>query len=103
MEFLLAFVVTILLATGGWIVWGARNALRGRAQRRHELELARERELTERKRLELRERELDDQMYRDFTTRRNGGIPPVISPMHRDPIHPGPIHPGPIHPDDDSG
>jgi hypothetical protein len=68
-------------------VWGARNALRGRAQRRHELEHARERELTERKRLELRERELDDQMYRDFTTRQNGGIPPVSSPTRLDPMH----------------
>lgn len=84
MEFLLAFVVTILLATGGWIAWGARNALRARAERRHELELARERELTERKRLELRERELDDQIYRDFATRQNGGIPPVISPLRSD-------------------
>jgi len=86
MEFLAAFVVTMLLATGGWIVWGARNALRARIERRHALEIARERELTERKRLELRERELDDQLYRDFTTRQNGGIPPVISPMHHDPM-----------------
>lgn len=84
MDFLLAFVVTIFLATGGWIVWGARNALRARAARRHELELARERELTERKRLELRERELADEVYRDFTTRQHGGIPPVSSPLRDD-------------------
>jgi len=82
-----AFVVTMLLATGGWIVWGARNALRARAERRLALEIARERELTEHKRLELRERELDDQMYRDFTTRQNGGIPPVSSPTRLDPMH----------------
>lgn len=84
MEFLLAFVLTMLLATGGWIVWGARNVLRARAARRHELELARERELTERKRLELREQELADEVYRDFVTRQNGGIPPVISPVRDD-------------------
>lgn len=84
MEFLLAFVLTILLATGGWIVWGVRNALHARTARRHELELARERELTERKRLELRERELADEVYRDFTTRQTGGIPPVISPVRDD-------------------
>lgn len=84
MEFLLAFVGTIVLATGGWIVWGARNVLRARGERRHALELARERELTERKRLELRERELADQVYRDFATRENGGIPPVSSPMRDD-------------------
>jgi hypothetical protein len=84
MEFLLAFVLTMLLATGGWIVWGARNALHARNRRRHEIELARERELTERKRLELRERELADEIYRDFTTRQNGGIPPVTSPVRDD-------------------
>ncbi|HWM00829.1 MAG TPA: hypothetical protein VNP92_00665 [Actinophytocola sp.] len=84
MEFLLAFVLTMLLATGGWIVWGARNALHARTRRRHALEMARERELTERKRLELRERELADEIYRDFTTRQNGGIPPVSSPVRDD-------------------
>jgi len=69
MDFLLAFVITGLAATSGWIVWGVYRAVRARTLRRHELALAREHELTERQRLELRERELADEVYRDFTER----------------------------------
>lgn len=65
-DFLLAFVVTAFAATSGWIVWGGYRAVQARTRRRHELALAREHELTERRRLELREAELADEVYRDF-------------------------------------
>lgn len=83
MDFLLAFVVTGLAATGGWLVWGVQRGLRSRRQRRHELALARERELTERARLQLRARELDDQIYRDFAGRQTPGLPPPVDPSPR--------------------
>lgn len=79
-DFLLAFVVTALAATGGWIVWGAYRGLRARTQRRYELAMVRERELTERRRLELREQELADEVYRDFAERHARGLPPPTDP-----------------------
>jgi hypothetical protein len=69
MDFLLAFIVTALAATGGWIVWGARRALAERTRRRHELALVREHELTERRRIELRQQEQANQTYLDFKAR----------------------------------
>lgn len=68
-DFLLAFVVTALAATGGWIVWGAKRALTERTRRRHELALTREHELTERKRLELLHQEQANHTYLDFKSR----------------------------------
>ncbi|GAB3143113.1 hypothetical protein GCM10027290_18960 [Micromonospora sonneratiae] len=73
MDFLLAFVVAGLAATGGWLVWGAGRFLSTWRRRRHELRLARIRataEIQQKEReLDLRERELANETYQDFVRR----------------------------------
>lgn len=76
-QFLLAFLCTAFAATGGWIVWGVQRALKTRLQRKHELALAREREITERARVELEREALADRVYRDFADRKLPGSPPI--------------------------
>ncbi|WP_091639132.1 hypothetical protein [Micromonospora pallida] len=73
MEFLLAFVVTGLAASGGWIAWaGVRGWSRYR-NRRHELALARVRAEAVVRQAELeahvRELELASETYEDFKRR----------------------------------
>ncbi|WDZ84143.1 hypothetical protein [Micromonospora cathayae] len=73
MEFLLAFVVTGLAASGGWIAWyGVRGWSRYR-DRRHELALTRARSEAQVRQAELaahvRELELANETYEDFKRR----------------------------------
>ncbi|MFJ6195530.1 hypothetical protein [Micromonospora sp. NPDC092111] len=73
MEFLLAFVVTGLAAGGGWLVWGAGRQWTRYRRRRHELLVARTYAEGEIRRAEiaaeLREQELANQIYQDFSRR----------------------------------
>ena len=69
MEFLLAFALTGLVATGGWIAWaGVRGWSRFR-DRRHELRLARARSAAQVRQAELRQAELANETYQDFVRR----------------------------------
>jgi predicted amino acid dehydrogenase len=73
MEYLLVYGVTALAASGGWIVWGAARWIARRRKRAFLLALTREREQTERRRLELeaqrRELEIANEVYQDFVRR----------------------------------
>lgn len=79
MDFLLAFVVTALAASGGWLLWGVARAWSRSRQRRHELRVAQEYARAETRRAELearvREQELANEVYQDFT-RRHPDPPP---------------------------
>ncbi|GAA0406960.1 hypothetical protein GCM10009541_57620 [Micromonospora gifhornensis] len=69
MEFLLAFALTGLLATGGWIAYaGVRGWSRFR-DRRHEVRLARAQAAAEIRQAELRQAELANETYQDFVRR----------------------------------
>lgn len=69
MEFLLVTGGTLLLAGSGWIVWGLQEVVRTRSHERLQRERLREQGLLARQRLELASRQLDDEVYRDFTRR----------------------------------
>lgn len=79
-DFLLAFVVTGLAASGGWLIWGAGRAWSRRRQRRHELRVAQEYARAETRRAELearvREQELANEVYQDFARRHPDSRPP---------------------------
>ncbi|MDG4810666.1 hypothetical protein O7634_28250 [Micromonospora sp. WMMD1120] len=69
MDFLLAFVITGLVASSGWIAWGlSRGWSRARA-RRHELHLAQARSAAALRQAEIREIELANETYQDFVRR----------------------------------
>ncbi|MGC4746660.1 hypothetical protein ACLQ28_13495 [Micromonospora sp. DT201] len=73
MDFLLAFVLTGLVASSGWIVWGLGRSWARARYRRHELQLARARSTAEVRQAELtaevREMELANETYQDFVRR----------------------------------
>ncbi|MCW3817101.1 hypothetical protein ONA91_21870 [Micromonospora sp. DR5-3] len=73
MDFLLAFAVTGLAASGGWIAWAAVRSWSRIRDRRHELRLARARAAADIRRAELaaqvREIELANETYQDFVRR----------------------------------
>ncbi|MET7969445.1 hypothetical protein [Micromonospora sp. NPDC005305] len=73
MDFLLAFAVTGLAASGGWIAWAAVRGWSCARDRRHELRLARARASADIRRAELaaqvREIELANETYEDFVRR----------------------------------
>ncbi|WP_433528007.1 hypothetical protein ACQPYA_16695 [Micromonospora sp. CA-263727] len=69
MDFLLAFALTGLIATGGWIAWAAVRGWSRIRDRRHELRLARARSAAQIRRAELREIELANETYQDFVRR----------------------------------
>ncbi|MET8094078.1 hypothetical protein [Micromonospora sp. NPDC005220] len=73
MDFLLAFLITGLAASGGWIAWGIGRGWSARRVRRERLRLAQARAAAEIRRAEvtahLRELELADEVYRDFVSR----------------------------------
>ncbi|MBY8872554.1 hypothetical protein K7640_11990 [Micromonospora sp. PLK6-60] len=73
MEFLLAFLVTGLAASGGWIAWAGVRGWGRYRDRRHELALARARAEADVRRAELaahlREIELANETYLDFKER----------------------------------
>lgn len=84
MEFLLAFAVTGLAAGGGWLVWGTGRAWSRWRRRRHELRVAQEYARAEIRRAELdtrvREQELANEVYQDFSRRHPAPPPPPHSP-----------------------
>ena len=73
MDFLLAFVITGLVATSGWLIWGGTRFLATWRRRRHEVRLAQIQADSELRRAQieadLRERELANEVYRDFVRR----------------------------------
>lgn len=73
MDFLLAFVLTGLVASGGWIAWAAVRGWSRFRDRRHELALTRARAEADLRRAELaahvRELELASETYEDFKRR----------------------------------
>ncbi|MEO3769119.1 hypothetical protein [Micromonospora sp. B9E7] len=69
MDFLLAFVLTGLVASSGWIVWGLARGWARTRDRRHQLRLARARSAAEVRRAEVREIELANETYQDFVRR----------------------------------
>jgi hypothetical protein len=69
MDFLLAFAVTGLAASGGWIAWAAVRGWSRARERRHELRLARARAAADVRRAEVREIELANETYQDFVRR----------------------------------
>ncbi|MEK8104811.1 hypothetical protein NKG94_05705 [Micromonospora sp. M12] len=69
MDFLLAFVLTGLVASSGWIAWGLARGWAGARDRRHQLHLARARSAAELRQAELREIELANETYQDFVRR----------------------------------
>jgi hypothetical protein len=72
-EFLLAFLVTGLAASGGWLVWGLLRWWSTRRARRHELAVERTRAQAQIRQAELaahlRELELAAEAYEDFARR----------------------------------
>ncbi|MGH3899760.1 MAG: hypothetical protein ACRDTA_16245 [Pseudonocardiaceae bacterium] len=80
MEYFLVLGVTAFAASGGWMVWGVQQALHSHKNARIQQEMLRERELTERQRIALQERQLADEVYRDFARRQAPGIPPPVDP-----------------------
>jgi hypothetical protein len=81
LQTLLGILFVLGLSCGGWIVWGVAQS----RQRKHELAMARERELTERERLRIesaeRVQERADRIYLDAVHRHTGvddtGPPPI--------------------------
>lgn len=69
MDFLLAFVLTGLVASSGWIVWGLARAWARVRDERHQLRLARARSAAELRQAEVREIELANETYQDFVRR----------------------------------
>ncbi|MEV1329451.1 hypothetical protein AB0J20_07725 [Micromonospora costi] len=69
MEFLLAFGLTGLVATSGWIAWAAARGWARARDRRHELRLARARAAAELRQAEVRDLELANETYQDFVRR----------------------------------
>ncbi|MBM0279029.1 hypothetical protein [Micromonospora tarensis] len=69
MDFLLAFVITGLVASSGWIVWGLSRGWARARNRRHELRIAQARSAAELRQAEIREIELANETYRDFVRR----------------------------------
>lgn len=73
MDYLLAFAVTALIVTGPYLVYGLVRAVATARQRRHELRIARLHIESEERRAELqtrlREMELANEIYQDFTRR----------------------------------
>ncbi|MBQ0902132.1 hypothetical protein [Micromonospora sp. U21] len=73
MDFLLAFVLTGLVACSGWIAWAVARAWARARDRRHELRLAQARSVAELRQAELtarvREQELANETYQDFVRR----------------------------------
>ncbi|GAB3932202.1 hypothetical protein [Micromonospora vulcania] len=76
MDFLLAFVLTGLVASSGWIAWALVRGWARARDRRHELRLAQARSVSEVRRAELaaqvREIELANETYQDFVRRHPG-------------------------------
>jgi hypothetical protein len=82
LQTLIGVFFVIALSCGGWIVWGITQS----RQRKHELAMARERELTKREqlRIESQERIQDraDRIYLDAVRKHTGlddldGPPPI--------------------------
>ncbi|MFF5180744.1 hypothetical protein ACFY2Q_22170 [Micromonospora sp. NPDC000316] len=69
MDFLLAFALTGVIASGGWIAWGATRGWAQARERRHQLRLAQARSAAEVRQAELREIELANETYQDFVRR----------------------------------
>ncbi|NDL60170.1 hypothetical protein [Phytoactinopolyspora mesophila] len=69
LELILGLLFIVLLSSGGWIVWGVIQS----RQRAHELKVLREREATERARLQIeadeRMQERADKIYLDSVRR----------------------------------
>lgn len=79
LQTLLGILFVLGLSFGGWIVWGV---IQGR-QRKHELAMAREKEITERERLRIeseeRTQERADRIYLD-TVRRHTELDDTTPP-----------------------
>jgi hypothetical protein len=73
MDYLLAYVVTGLFVTGGYLVYGLLRAWSTARKRRHELRIARMQVEAELRQAELetrvREMELANEIYQDFKRR----------------------------------
>ncbi|KAB1946728.1 hypothetical protein F8271_05980 [Micromonospora sp. ALFpr18c] len=69
MDFLLAFALTGLVASSGWIVWGLSRGWARTRDRRHQVRLARARSAAELRQAEVRKIELDNETYQDFVRR----------------------------------
>ncbi|ONI68139.1 hypothetical protein BWI15_34430 [Kribbella sp. ALI-6-A] len=76
LQTLLGVLFVLGLSCGGWLIWGATQS----RQRKHELALARERELTKREQLRIeseeRVQERADRIYLDAVQRHTGELPP---------------------------
>lgn len=76
LQTLLGILFVLGLSCGGWLIWGVTQS----RQRKHELAMARERELTKREQLRIeseeRVQERADRIYLD-AVRRHTDPPPI--------------------------
>ncbi len=76
LQTLLGVLFVLGLSCGGWLIWGVAQS----RQRKHELAMARERELTKREQLRIeseeRVQERADRIYLDAVRRHTGEVPP---------------------------